>query len=344
MRYSDRVYTDRWSDSVIDDYARDEGLRSITNCDENEGCIHTFGDKQLSIDGRKLQMENKTPLKLYLKNENNGKFEYTGKRFIITDIEIGGIDGFDNNFNKFICELKRIPDNDIKGISRNTNNMESHAITIQKLFRGRHSRINTVFRIIKDNPIEWNNLIKLYNIFGESLNENDMKFMKGKLYEIFFSQKSKLFKHVDLEGYDILFMGIKIEIKFRQQMLLTSGRNLKKNIEFRIKNSNGSRTIKLNRGNTADIYILIQRDAIAYVMGYNVLKCLHGVGDLDAKIPKNVIDLIWKLDTNITISNGVFNLSNLITDIYKCICNSIWENKDWKENLKICLHNIADNL
>ena len=127
-------------------------------------------------------------------------------------------------------------------------------------------------------------------------------------------------------------------------MLLTSGRNLKKNIEFRIKNSNGSRTIKLNRGNTADIYILIQRDAIAYVKGYNVLKCLHGVGDLDAKIPKNVIDLIWKLDTNITISNGVFNLSNLITDIYKCICNSIWENKDWKENLKICLHNIADNL
>ena len=52
--------------------------------------------------------------------------------------------------------------------------------------------------------------------------------MKGKLYEIFFSQKSKLFKHVDLEGHDIVCMGIKIEIKFKQKMLLTDKRILKK--------------------------------------------------------------------------------------------------------------------
>ena len=222
--------------------------------------------------------------------------------------------------------------------------MDSEAIFIQKIYRGYNSRKKTVISIIKDNPLEWNNLINLYNIFGETLNENDMKFMKGKLYEIFFSQKSKLFKHVDLEGHDIVCMGIKIEIKFKQKMLLTDKRILKKNIDVRIKNSNGSGTIKITNKNTADIYVLIQRDAIGYVMGYNVRKSLYGIGDLDAKIPKNYLNLIWKLDNNIAISDGVFNLSSIITDIYKCICNSIWKNKNWKEDLKLCLYNIADNL
>ena len=116
MRISDWILTNKKSDSVIDDYARCQGSRSMNNCDENEECIHTFGDKQLSMDERKLQMENKTPLKLYLKNENNGKYEDTGKRFIIRDIEIGSIDGVNKNFNKFICTLKRIPDNDMDGL------------------------------------------------------------------------------------------------------------------------------------------------------------------------------------------------------------------------------------
>ena len=62
------------------------------------------------------------------------------------------------------------------------------------------------------------------------------------------------------------------------------------------------------------------------------------------KYLKIIFNLIWKLDNNIAISDGVFNLSSIITDIYKCICNSIWKNKNWKEDLKLCLYNIADNL
>ena len=215
MRYSDRVYTDRWSDSVIDDYARDEGLRSINNCDENEECIHTFGDKHLSMDERKLQMENKTPLELYFKNENNGKFEYTGKRFIITDIEIGGIDGFDNNFNKFICELKRIPDNDIKGISRNTNNMDvsidiSHA-TIKTL---KYNIKKKLFLRIKDCIIKNINgqIIKsLKTTMGDTQRKERISiyFIKKCLdilnysYEEAGSQQSKDFRNINNIGMNI---------------------------------------------------------------------------------------------------------------------------------------------
>tara|TARA_Y100000996_G_scaffold414873_1_gene407151 strand:- start:83 stop:760 length:678 start_codon:yes stop_codon:yes gene_type:complete len=223
---------------------------------------------------------------------------------------------------------------------------ENNAVlNIQKTFRGYNSRKNTVLNIIKGNPEEWSNLIILYGVFGESLNENDMKFMKGKLYEIFFSKKSKLFKHVDLEGYDIICMGIKIEIKFKQTMLLTNKRNLQKTITFRCKNSNGSNSMNISKVNTAHIYILLQRDAIGYVMGIDVLKYLHGIGDLDAKIPNKYVNLIWKYEKNIEINNNVpFNLSVIITEIYKCICNSIWNNLDWRNELRHCLYSIAYNL
>ena len=86
---------------------------------------------------------------------------------------------------------------------------EQYAATfLQKIYRGYKTRYNTVLKLINDNSNRWNKLIDLYNIFGETLNANDMKFMKGKLYEIFFSEKSKLFKHVDRTGYDILCLGI----------------------------------------------------------------------------------------------------------------------------------------
>ena len=187
-------------------------------------------------------------------------------------------------------------------------------------------------------------MINLYNIFGETLNANDMKFMKGKLYEIFFSEKSKLFKHVDRTGYDILCLGIKIEIKFKQKMLLTNQRNLQTRITFRCKNSNGSNEMSISKENTADIYILLQRDAIGYVKSCDVLRNLQGVGDLDAKIPNQFVNLIWAAPNNIQINNGEFNLSEIITQIYQCICSSLWKGLNWRDELRQCLYNMAYNL
>jgi hypothetical protein len=220
-----------------------------------------------------------------------------------------------------------------------------HATLIQKIWRGYITRLKKVINIIETNINDYNKLIKFYGIFGESLNSNDMKSMKGKCYEIFYTHKSKLFKHVDKVGYDITCLGIKIEHKFGQGMLLTEGgRELKKNITFRCKNSNGSGEMELNRSNTAHLYVLTQRDAIAYVHSNHVLNNLKGKGDLNAIIPKEHVKLLWKNDVNINIKNGEFNLSNLINDIFHCISKSIWENNDWKKELKICLYNIADNL
>lgn len=222
---------------------------------------------------------------------------------------------------------------------------EQYAATfLQKIYRGYKTRYNTVLKLINGNSNEWNKLIELYNIFGETLNANDMKFMKGKLYEIFFSEKSKLFKHVDRTGYDILCLGIKIEIKFKQRMLLTNQRNLQRSITFRCKNSNGSSEMNISKKNTADIYILLQRDAVGYVNGTDVLRNLHGVGDLDAKIPNQFVNLIWTAPNNIQINNGEFNLSEIITQIYQCICKSVWSNLNWRNELRQCLYTIADSL
>ena len=222
---------------------------------------------------------------------------------------------------------------------------EQYAATfLQKIYRGYKTRYNTVLKLINGNSNEWNKLIELYNIFGETLNANDMKFMKGKLYEIFFSEKSKLFKHVDRTGYDILCLGIKIEIKFKQKMLLTNQRNLQRSITFRCKNSNGSGEMYISKKNTADIYILLQRDAIGYCKGYYVREHLKGTGDLDAKIPNQFVNLIWTAPNNIQINNGEFNLSEIITQIYQCICKSVWSNLNWRNELRQCLYTIADSL
>ena len=221
---------------------------------------------------------------------------------------------------------------------------QSAATVLQTIYRGYKARYNTVINLITDNNNEWIKLINLYNIFGETLNANDMKFMKGKLYEIFFSEKSKLFKHVDRTGYDILCLGIKIEIKFKQKMLLTNQRNLQARITFRCKNSNGSNEMSISKENTADIYILLQRDAIGYVKSRDVLRNLQGVGDLDAKIPNQFVNLIWAAPNNIQITNGEFNLSEIITQIYQCICKSVWSNLNWRDELRQCLYNMAYNL
>ena len=97
--------------------------------------------------------------------------------------------------------------------------------------------------------------------------------------------------------------------------------------------------------NTSSIYILTQRDAIAYSTRDIVIKGLKGKSDLDAKIPSNLINIVWKNDNNVEIVNSPqINISNIITRIYNCICKSLWNNVDWKQELKICLYNIADNL
>ena len=168
-------------------------------------------------------------------------------------------------------------------------------ILIHSICRGYITRLRTVLKLIEMDKNDYNKLIKLYDIFGESLNSTDMKSMKGKSYEIFYAHKSKLFKHVDKVGYDITCLGIKIEHKFEQKMLLTDGgRVFQKNITFRCKNSNGSGEIELNRSNTAHLYVLTQRDAIAYSTRDIVIQGLKGKSDLEAKIPSELVNIIWK--------------------------------------------------
>lgn len=223
------------------------------------------------------------------------------------------------------------------------NNIDS-SILIQRVWRGFSDRKRSVIRIL--NNVDWSLLLDLYKVFGESLNSNDMKPMKGKLYEIFVAKCNSNFIHVDQNGYDLLCLGIRIESKFTQNLLLTDkGRGIKKNITFRYKNSNGSNIMSLSLLNTAGIYILIQRDAIGWVDGYDVKNNVQGTGDLDARIPGNLIHLLWKNDTNIMVQeNPLFDLPYMINHIYSCICEALWMNMNWKEELKNCLYRIADSL
>ena len=100
----------------------------------------------------------------------------------------------------------------------------------------------------------------------------------------------------------------------------------------------------INNNNTSDIYILIQRDAIGYVFKKDVIDNLQGTGDLDAKIPNDKIKLLFNNEKTLNVSNNIINISEIINDIFICISKSIWNNKSIKEDLKICLYNIADNL
>lgn len=223
------------------------------------------------------------------------------------------------------------------------NNIDA-CILIQRIWRGFSDRKRTVIRIL--NIVDWSLLLTIYTVFGESLNSNDMKPMKGKLYEIFVAKCNSNFIHVDQIGYDLLCLGIRVESKFTQNMLLTDkGRGIKKNVTFRCKNSNGSNIMSLSLSNTACIYILIQRDAIGWVNGYNVKNNVQGTGDLDAKVPGNLIHLLWKNETNIIVQESpLFDLPGMINYILSCICKAVWMNRNWKEELKKCLYNIADNL
>ena len=222
---------------------------------------------------------------------------------------------------------------------------EDKIIIIQKIFRGFLVRRERVIRILKN--IEWLKIIEIYNIFGESLNDNDMKFMKGKLYEIFITTSDKNFIHVDQDGYDITCLGIKIECKFEQELLLTKKkRELKANPTYKFKNTQGDNKHKILISKTANIYIMMQRDAVGYTEGYNVWGNIRTYNDgIKSKIPKENINLLYNKTESVEINKDPeFNLSKIISDIYTCICISIWNNLDWKIELKECLYNIADNL
>ena len=54
--------------------------------------------------------------------------------------------------------------------------------------------------------------------------------------------------------------------------------------------------MNISLSNTAAIYILVQRDAIAWIHGYNIRDNVHGTGDLDAKIPGGLLKgkILWK--------------------------------------------------
>lgn len=219
------------------------------------------------------------------------------------------------------------------------------AVIIQKNVRSFLCRKRIVIKILE--TIDWSKLIDLYNIFGESLNGNDMKFMKGKLYEIFVSTSHKCFNHVDKIGYDLTCLGIRVEMKFSQYMLLSEKRrDLKKHISFRFKNSNGSNKMNLTLSNTASIYILVQRDAVGWCDGHDVITNIKkNKGDLDVKVPSEKIKIMWKNSKNVEkVDTPAFNLSDIINQIYTCITTSIWKNEDWKIGLKECLKRISDGL
>ena len=122
-------------------------------------------------------------------------------------------------------------------------------------------------------------------------------------------------------------------------------RELKKNIGFRFKNSNGSNEMKLTLSNTASIYVLVQRDAIGWCDGYDVITNIKKKkGDLDVKTCEK-INLMWKNSTNVEkIDIPELNLSDIINQIFTCVTTSIWKNEDWRIGLKTCLRGISEKL
>ena len=66
--------------------------------------------------------------------------------------------------------------------------------------------------------------------FGNTLNANDMKAMKGKAYEYLIQNSLPMLEHVDQPGYDLRCRetGVKIEVKSKHDLLLTGKKSKKK--------------------------------------------------------------------------------------------------------------------
>jgi len=211
-----------------------------------------------------------------------------------------------------------------------------------------HPQRNLVMQRFRDIKNNFSVIPGVYINFGNTLNSNDMKAIKGKVNELLVEKCLPSLKHVDQPGYDLLCKetGVKIEVKSAHNLLLTQGgRNIKKNITFRFKNSNGSSHMELNEENTADIYILVQQDGIAMTTRENVLSNITGHGDLTAKIPKDLVELLYKSEQSVQIQeNPVVNLPEIIKKILDCVTVGIWNGIDIREQLKQCLRDIADDL
>jgi len=209
-----------------------------------------------------------------------------------------------------------------------------------------HPQRNTVIQKLRE--IDWSPITRIPRSYGNTLNSNDMKAMKGKVGEFFVLNSLPTLKHVDQPGYDLLCTetGLKIEVKSQHDLLLQpQHRILSKNVTFKFKNSNGSNQMDLTEQNTADIYILLQQDAIAVTTRENVLCNINGSGDLTAKIPNNLIELLYKSDQAIQLpENPPINLPEIIKKIMLCVNISIWNGGDIREQLKQCLQGIADTL
>lgn len=202
--------------------------------------------------------------------------------------------------------------------------------------------------------VDWSPVCRIIQTYGGTLNSPDMRAIKGKIYEDFVSKAMPSLDHVDREGYDIQCRdtNMKIEVKSAHHLLLTKvQRQLKTNITFRLKNSNGSGQINLNEDNTADIYILIQQDAVAFTTREYVLANMSSPngGDIDAKIPQEYIELLYKADEALQVPeqpniNLSINLPEIINLIISCVNVAIWNGGDIRSQVRNCLHEIADNL
>lgn len=207
--------------------------------------------------------------------------------------------------------------------------------------------------ISKIRAIDWSPICRIFQTYGKTLNSNDMKAMKGKVYEDFISKAIPSFDHVDQIGYDIRCRdtNLKIEVKSGHDSILqksTRNRHLKKKtITCRMKNSNGSGPMKINEDNTADIYILVQQDAVAFTTREYVLAHMHAEhgGDIEAKIPNEYVELLYRSDEAVQVpENPTINLSEIINRIISCINVAIWNGGDIRSQVRNCLHEIADNL
>lgn len=202
----------------------------------------------------------------------------------------------------------------------------------------------------KIRAIDWSPVCRVFQTYGKTLNNNDMKAMKGKVYENFISRALPSFVHVDRVGYDIQCndTNLKIEVKSAHDLLLTKvQRQIKTNINFRMKNSNGSGQMNLNEDNTADIYILVQQDAVAFTTREYVLANMSSPngGDIEAKIPREYIEVLYKADEAVQLpEQPTINLPEIINRIISCVNVAIWEGNDIRSQVRNCLHEIADNL
>ena len=197
--------------------------------------------------------------------------------------------------------------------------------------------------------VDWTPIHRIYPTYGNTLNENSMKTMKGRIAELFVQKSLPTLDHVDQTGYDLICneTNVKIEVKSQHNLLLTPGnREIRDIIKFRFKNSRGNNRMTLDETNTADIYVLLQQDAIGITTREFVLGHRREVSDgIDARIPNDYIELLYQTDEAVQLpEEPVVNLPDIIKSIMLCVNSCIWNGEDIREQLRKCLHDIADTL